>query len=70
MSERSGDWGAGLNPGVGLVLAAGSPAKTMTSLLNIPTVLAKVYLTLKVTSNGSIIDFDLSSILQSIDPDC
>ena len=43
MSERSGDWGAGLCPVVGIVLAAGSEAKTMTSLLNIPTVLAAVY---------------------------
>ena len=42
MSERSGDWGAGLNPDIGLILAAGSEAKTMTSLLNIPTVLGAV----------------------------
>ena len=47
MSERSGDWGAGLSPGVEIVLAAGSEAKTMTSLLNIPTVLvAACYFTI------------------------
>jgi hypothetical protein len=45
-------------------------AKTVTSLFTLLTVLAKVYFTLKITSNGSIIDFDLSSILHSIDPDC
>ena len=42
MSERSGDWGAGLCPDVGLVLAVGAKAKTVTSLLNIPTVLGLV----------------------------
>ena len=34
MSERSGDWGAGLSPGVGTVLKAESLAKTMTSPIN------------------------------------
>ena len=29
MSERSGDWGAGLSPGVGVDLKAGSHAKTI-----------------------------------------
>ena len=48
MSERSGDWGAGLCPGVGLVLAAGTNAKTMTSLLNIPTVLSAALLKVKI----------------------
>ncbi len=33
MSKRSGDWGARLSPGVGLVLAAGLPAKTMSKLI-------------------------------------
>ena len=33
MSERSGDWGAGLCLGVGLVLAAGAKAKTMSKLI-------------------------------------
>ena len=34
MSERSGDCGAWLGPGVGSVLKAGSLAKTMTSPIN------------------------------------
>ena len=33
MSERSGDWGAGLCLGAGLVLAAGAIAKTMLKLI-------------------------------------
>ncbi len=33
MSERSGDWGAGLSPDVGLVMAVGSPAKTIAKLI-------------------------------------
>ena len=33
----------GLSPDVGLIMAVGAEAKTMTSLLNIPTVLAVVY---------------------------
>ena len=48
MSERSGDWGAGLCLGVGIVMAVGSPAKTMTSLLNIPTVLSAALLKVKI----------------------
>ena len=47
MSERSGDWGARLRPVVGVILAAGSEAKNMTSLLNIPTVLALAYFSFK-----------------------
>ena len=34
MSERSGDWGAGLSPGVGAVFKAGYLAKTMTRPIN------------------------------------
>ena len=33
MSERSGDWGAWLSQDVGLVLAAGSKAKTIAKLI-------------------------------------
>ena len=45
MSERSGDWGAGLSPGVGVILKVVSHAKTMTSPLIIPTVLGvRLYL--------------------------
>ena len=43
MSKRSGDWGVGICQGVEAVLKAGSPAKTMTSPLIIPTVLAFVF---------------------------
>ena len=33
MSERSGDWGARLSLGVGLVFAVGSNAKTIAKLI-------------------------------------
>ena len=33
MSERSGDWGARLSPDVGLVMAVGTKAKTMSKLI-------------------------------------
>jgi len=34
MSERSGDWGAGLGPCVGTVLTVGSSAKTIAKPIN------------------------------------